>query len=80
MKKNNLTIHDFKVGDYVICIDNNNMLFPISIGTKYIIAAVKTEENMIYVKKDDDKYALYLFERFVPLKKYRNNRLCEILK
>lgn len=68
----------FKRNDDVICINNNNGKFPITIGKSYKVLYFKKHENMIVITCDDKSQQQYLTERFTTLLEYRKQKIEKI--
>lgn len=60
-----------EIGDKVICVNNNNGRFALTIGKEYEIVDVSPLENMFGVINDDKEIRSYLDQRFLTVFEYR---------
>lgn len=68
-----------KVGDSVICIDNNSSLghkLPLTVGKSYIIQHIdKNCKDIINVINDSDYKNDYFTNKFITINNYRKKKL-----
>jgi hypothetical protein len=75
-----LNYNNIKSGDYVICINNSNII-NISIKKKYEILNIYKSKNKYYYQlvDDGDYISSYDAERFETIAEFRENFIDEVL-